>query len=401
MLYKYKAVSESGQVLEGVYEARTEDDVIAMIRNNSYLPVSIEESDTREKSLNIFTNRVKKKDLAIFCRQFYTMLNAGISIVKCLDILEKQVENNVLKKATGRVYEDVQKGFTLSEAMKKNEEVFPSLFINMIEAGEVSGNLDVIMERMSIHYEKENKIENKVKSALVYPIILTIVAIGVVIFLLTFVMPTFIGMFESSGVALPTPTRLLLNISYGLQNYWYIFIPIIIALIVLARLYSQTEAGSLSFDSIKIKMPGIKKTNIKIITSRFTRTLATLIASGIPLLEALDVVGKVVGNKVVAQGIKKAKEDVRKGVPLSRTIREMNVFPPMVDSMLKVGEESGSLDEILTKTADFYDEEVEVSLQKMTTMLEPIMTVLMAIIIGFIVISMAMPMFDMVNTIQI
>lgn len=401
MLYKYKAVSESGQVLEGVYEARTEDDVIAMIRNNSYLPVSIEESDTREKSLNIFTNRVKKKDLAIFCRQFYTMLNAGISIVKCLDILEKQVENNVLKKATGRVYEDVQKGFTLSEAMKKNEEVFPSLFINMIEAGEVSGNLDVIMERMSIHYEKENKIENKVKSALVYPIILTIVAIGVVIFLLTFVMPTFIGMFESSGVALPTPTRLLLNISYGLKNYWYIFISIVIALIVLARLYSQTEAGSLLFDSIKIKMPGIKKTNIKIITSRFTRTLATLMASGIPLLEALDVVGKVVGNKVIVQGIRKAKEDVRKGVPLSRTIKEMNVFPPMVDSMLKVGEESGSLDEILTKTADFYDEEVEVSLQKMTTMLEPIMTVLMAIIIGFIVISMAMPMFDMVNTIQI
>lgn len=401
MLYKYKAVSESGQVLEGVYEARTEDDVIAMIRNNSYLPISIEESDTREKSLNIFTNRVKKKDLAVFCRQFYTMLNAGISIVKCLDILEKQVENKMLKKATGRVYEDVQKGFTLSEAMKKNVEVFPPLLINMVEAGEVSGNLDVIMERMSIHYEKENKIENKVKSALVYPVVLSIVAIGVVIFLLTFVMPTFIGMFESSGVALPAPTRLLLNISYGLQNYWYIFIPIVIALIVLVRLYSQTEAGSLLFDSITIKIPGIKKTNIKIITSRFTRTLATLMASGIPLLEALDVVGKVVGNKVVVQGIRKAKEDVRKGVPLSRTIKEMNVFPPMVDSMLKVGEESGSLDEILTKTADFYDEEVEVSLQKMTTMLEPIMTVFMAIIIGFIVISMAMPMFDMVNTIQI
>ena len=401
MLYKYKAVSESGQVLEGVYEARTEDDVIAMIRNNSYLPVSIEKSDTRGKSLNIFTTRVKKKDLAIFCRQFYTMLNAGISIVKCLDILEKQVENNVLKKAIGRVCEDVQKGFTLSEAMKKNEEVFPSLFINMIEAGEVSGNLDTIMERMSIHYEKENKIENKVKSALAYPIVLSIVAIGVVIFLLTFVMPTFIGMFESSGVALPAPTRLLLNISYGLQNYWHIFIPIVIALIVLARLYSQTESGSLLFDSIKIKMPGIKKINIKIITSRFARTLATLMASGISLLEALDAVSKVVGNKVVAQGIRKAKEDVRKGAPLSRTIKEMNVFPPMLNSMLKVGEESGSLDEILTKTADFYDEEAEVSLQNMTTMLEPIMTVFMAIIIGFIVISMAMPMFDMVNTIQI
>ena len=401
MLYKYKAVSESGRVLKGVYEARTEDDVIAMIRNNSYLPVSIEKSDTRGKSLNICTTRVKKKDLAIFCRQFYTMLNAGISIVKCLDILEKQVENNVLKKAIGRVCEDVQKGFTLSEAMKKNEEVFPSLFINMIEAGEVSGNLDTIMERMSIHYEKENKIENKVKSALAYPIVLSIVAIGVVIFLLTFVMPTFIGMFESSGVALPAPTRLLLNISYGLQNYWHIFIPIVIALIVLARLYSQTESGSLLFDSIKIKMPGIKKINIKIITSRFARTLATLMASGISLLEALDAVSKVVGNKVVAQGIRKAKEDVRKGAPLSRTIKEMNVFPPMLNSMLKVGEESGSLDEILTKTADFYDEEAEVSLQNMTTMLEPIMTVFMAIIIGFIVISMAMPMFDMVNTIQI
>ena len=401
MVFKYKAVTDIGETVEGTFEGQSTDEVISMLRGNNYLPVSVEELNEREvkSGITLGTN-VKKKDMAVFCRQFYFMLNAGISIVNCLDILEKQTENKILKKAIGQAYEDVQKGLTLSEAMKNNEKVFPLLLVNMVEAGEVSGNLDIIMDRMAIHYEKENKIENKVKSAFTYPVILIIVSVAVVVFLLTKVMPTFIGMFDSSGTALPGPTRYLLKMSARLENYWYVYAIVIPLVIVIVKFYIKSPSGKMFFDSIKIKFPGLKKTNIKIITSRFTRTLSTLLSSGIPLIQALEVVCRVVGNMVVSKGLEKGIENIKKGVSLSSTIKEIGVFPPMVYSMISVGEESGSLDEILLKTADFYDEEVETSLDKMTTMLEPILIVIMAFIIGFIVIAMAMPMFDMVNTVD-
>ncbi|MBU5254908.1 type II secretion system F family protein [Tissierella praeacuta] len=400
MIYKYKAVSQNGEVIEGFFEGNEESDVLAMLKGNNYLPVSVEKDISSEKKIDIFSKKIKKKDLAVFCRQFYTMLDAGIGIVKCIDILEKQSENKNLKKALGTLHENVQKGFTLSEGMKKHSTVFPSLLINMVEAGEVSGNLDIIMERMAVHFEKENKLENKIKSALIYPVVLAVVSIAVVIFLLVAVMPTFIGMFESSGQALPKPTQILLNISNWLTEYWYIFIPIVLALIVGFVLFKQTPTGINFVDTLKIKIPVIKDTNVKIITARFARTLSTLMSSGIPLLQSIEIVSRVVGNKIVHDRLEIASEDVRKGISLSRAINEVGIFPPMVDSMIKIGEESGSLDDILYKTADFYDEEVEVALQRMTSLMEPVMLVIMALIIGFIVIAMAMPMFDMVNTIQ-
>ncbi|MBU5437505.1 type II secretion system F family protein [Tissierella sp. MSJ-40] len=401
MIYKYKAVSENGQVLEGYFEAESQTDVLTMLKSNSYLPVYIEEDLNTDVKLDIFSKKVNKKDIAVFCRQFYTMINAGIGIVKSLDILEKQTENKTLKKGIAALYEDVQKGFTLSEAMKKHEKIFPSLLVNMVEAGEVSGSLDVIMERMAVHFEKENKLENKIKTALVYPVALSIVALAVVIFLLTVVMPTFINMFESSGLALPGPTQALLTISNSLTQYWYLFVSMTIILIVAFLTFKKTDDGRRFLDSLKIRIPGVKKTNVKIITARFSRTLSTLLSSGIPLIQSIEVVGRIVGNKVVQDRLNLAAEDISKGVSLSKTIKDIDIFPPMVDSMIKIGEESGSLDEILYKTADFYDDEVEVALQKMTTLLEPLLLVFMAIVIGFIVIAMAMPMFDMVNTIEI
>ncbi len=400
MIYKYKAVSQNGEVIEGFFEGNEESDVLAMLKGNNYLPVSVEKDISSEKKIDIFSKKIKKKDLAVFCRQFYTMLDAGIGIVKCIDILEKQSENKNLKKALGTLHENVQKGFTLSEGMKKHSTVFPSLLINMVEAGEVSGNLDIIMERMAVHFEKENKLENKIKSALIYPVVLAVVSIAVVIFLLVAVMPTFIGMFESSGQALPKPTQVLLNISNWLTEFWYIFIPMVLALIIGFMVFKQTETGTNFVDILKIKTPVIKDTNVKIITARFARTLSTLMSSGIPLLQSIEIVSRVVGNKIVHDRLEIASEDVRKGISLSRAINEVGILPPMVDSMIKIGEESGSLDDILYKTADFYDEEVEVALQRMTSLMEPVMLVIMALIIGFIVIAMAMPMFDMVNTIQ-
>ncbi|HZK56790.1 MAG TPA: type II secretion system F family protein [Clostridia bacterium] len=397
--YKYKAITNEGNSLEGTYNAKNREEVILMLRENKYFPVNIEEAEEEKdiRDLQIF-DRVKAKDIAVFCRQFYTMFNAGVTIVNCLDVLRQQTENKKLRHAIGQVYGEVQKGLTFSEALENHTKIFPELLINMVEAGEVSGNLDTIMDRMANHYEKEFKINNKIKGAMVYPAILSIVAIGVVIFLITFVMPTFMEMFEGSDILLPAPTRLLLTLSDMLKQYWYLFI-IGFALIVLSiKQALKVERGRLLMDTLQFKLPVIKGITEKIVTSRFTRTLSTLSSSGVPLLQSLEIVANVVGNKVVGDGINTSKEEVRKGSNLSGTIKNIGVFPLMVTSMIEVGEESGALDEILEKTATFYDEELEAALQKLTAMIEPLVIAVMAVVVGFIVISMVLPMFDMYDT---
>jgi len=400
MQFKYRAITNTGQIVEGVHDAFNENEVITMLKGSNFMPISIEQTAASGGSKPISLKKVKKKDLAVFCRQFYTMINSGVSVVKCLDILERQTENRRLKDAISEVYENVQKGMTLSEGMRSNEKIFPPILINMVESGEASGSLDVVMERMAVHYEKEFKIENKIKGAMIYPIVLAVVATSVVIFLLTAVMPTFVNMFESSGVELPLPTRILLGISHSLKSYWYIHLLIVGGIIFILKFIGNTPVGALFYDTLKLRIPVLKITIVKISTSRFTRTLATLLASGIPLIQGLDIVSRVIGNDYVAARLSDCKEEVRKGVPLSRTIKDTGVFPPMVDSMIKIGEESGALDDILNRCADFYDEEVEVAIQKATEMMQPIMIVIMALIVGFIVISIALPMFDMFQTVQ-
>ena len=399
MKFKYRAIAKNGQTVEGVFEAASESDVISMIKANSYMPLQVERDVGEEAKFELFKAKVKKKDLAVFCRQFFTMIDAGLGIVKCLDILEVQTENKTLQVTISRVNEDVQTGLTLSEAMKKHPLIFPTILTNMVEAGEVSGNLDAILERMAVHFEKENKIENKIKGSAIYPAALMFVSIAVVIFMLVFVLPTFTSMFEGSDTPLPWPTKFLLDLSDSLKTYWYIYIGVVGLIVFGLVSFKRTEEGTRFFDDMKLRLPVIKGVTAKIITSRFTRTLSTLMDSGIPLIKSMEVVSKVVNNLTIQDRITASIEQIRKGIPLSRAIKDVGVFPPMVDSMIKIGEESGSLDDILSKTADFYDEEVEVALHKMTTLLEPIMIVGMALVIGFIVIAMYLPMFDLVNTI--
>ncbi len=399
MIYKYKAITKNGEVIEGYFEGQNKTDVLNMIKSNNYLPVSVERDIESDAQVKLFSPKVKKKDLAIFCRQFYTMIDAGVGIFKSLEILETQTRNKLLKEALVLIHEDVQKGFSLSGAMKKHAKVFPPILINMVEAGELSGTLDSILERMALHYEKEYKLENKIKSALIYPMALIVVTISVVIFMLVAVLPTFIDMFDGSGVDLPWPTKFLLNINNFINVYWYILVGIIVGLLFFVLIYARTEEGRKGIDKLKISIPGIRITNIKIITARFTRTLSTLMASGIPLIQALETIGRVIDNRIIEDKLKEGIVGIKKGVSLSRTVKDIDIFPPMVDSMIKIGEESGALDDMLYKTADFYDEEVEVSLQRMTTLIEPILLVVMAIIIGFVVVAMALPMFEMTETI--
>lgn len=397
--YKYKALNNNGEKIVGSYTANSKEEVLIMLRENRYYPIDVKLNNKgKDIEISLF-NKVKTKDIAIFCRQFYTMLNAGVTLVNCIDILRNQTVNKKLRKTINLVYDDLQRGQTLSESLNKYPDIFPELFINMVEAGELSGNLDIIMDRMAIHFEKENKIKNKVKGAMVYPLVLGVLSIVVVIFLLVVVMPTFVSMFEGSGVMLPLPTRILLGISDFIKKYWYIIILIGSIMVYIINKYLKTDRLKYLIDSIKFKIPIIGNNTEKVITSRFTRTLSTLLSSGVPLMKALEIVSKIVGNKVASEGILNAKEELSKGIDLATPIEEIGIFSPMVISMIKIGEQSGSLDEILEKTADFYDEEVETSLKKLTTMLEPLMIIVMALVIGGIVIAMVLPMFDMINTI--
>jgi type IV pilus assembly protein PilC len=400
-LYEYKAINKAGESIDGRYSAKDRTEILQMLRKKEFHPVLVKEvaEGTDLGKLSIF-NKVKIKDISVFARQFYAMLNAGVTIIQALDILRQQTENKAFKAVIEKVYESVQKGSTLSEGMKEHRNVFPELFIHMVEAGEVSGTLDSIMDRMATHYEKETKIQNKIRSAMTYPVILAIVSVVVVVFMLVAILPTFLSMFEGSGVPLPGPTKFLLGISNGLRQYWYIIIAVLGLIVYIIRRYIKTDTGRKAFDRLKLKVPVVKNTIVKIATSRFTRTLSTLLASGIPLLPAMDIVSKVVGNQVIADGILNVKEELRKGFDMAGPIRRLGIFPPMVDSMIMIGEESGALDEVLRRTADFYDEEVDVAIQKMTSMLEPVMLIVMAVIIGFLVVAMYLPMIDMMQTVQ-
>lgn len=398
--YKYKAMTAAGAVVEGVYEAKSKNDVLAMLRQNQFFPVKIvEQSEGREIELDKLFKRVGDKDIAVFCRQFHSMLDAGLPLINCLDILRLQSGNKYLRDTISEVYEKVQQGLILSEALKRYADVFPELLINMVMAGEASGNLDTILDRMATHYEKETRILNKVKGAMIYPIALALVSVLVVIFLLIFVFPSFISMFESSGTPLPLPTRILLEASGFLTGYWYIAVGTVILIVLLIRSILKRADVQYKLDSYKFKIPIIKGINQKVVTSRFSRTLATLISSGMPLLEALDIVAKILNNKYVEQGILKAKDEVRRGVLLSVPIKEMKLFPPMLISMLSIGEEVGAIDEILNKTANYFDEEAETAIDTMTRLVEPLMLIVMALLIGFIVAAMMLPMFDMVSNV--
>ncbi|MEW9123781.1 MAG: type II secretion system F family protein [Thermotaleaceae bacterium] len=400
-VYKYKAITSTGKRIEGTFSANSKNAVIRMLRDQQQRPIRIEEEKSKSKDISeiqLFKPKVKGKDLAIFCKQFYTMINAGMSLTNSLEVLMDQTQNKALRTVIEDMNIKVQKGSILSETMIQHKNVFPPILISMIQAGEMTGTLDEVLGRMSEHFEKENKINGKIKGAMIYPVVLGVVAVGVVVFLLVFIMPTFISMFTSSGVELPLPTKMILGLSTALTNFWYLFLAGIVGMIFLFNQMLKTNSGKRLYDQLKFKIPIVKGSMTKIVTSRFTRTLSSLLSSGIPIISALEAAGNVTNNKVITDGIEMVVEDIRKGVSLAVLLKKMKVFPPMMISMVSIGEESGSLDEMLSKTADFYDQELEDAIQQMVAMLEPLMIVVMAMVIGFIVVAMMLPMFDMIQT---
>lgn len=392
--YKYRVMNSEGKKIEGYYEADSKNDVMDYISINGYYPLLVEEVIESKNITFTFGQKVKVKDIAIFCRQFYTMLDAGVPILICLDILSKQILNVKLREAIKSIKEDVEKGEALSDAMKKYPSVFPSFLISLVASGEASGNLDIIMLRLSNYYEKENKIMNKVRSAMIYPIILSFVALVSVIFILTYVMPTFTELFEGNGTEIPWSTKLIMSLSNGIKENWISIIFFIVIISIAFKIYLKTDTGEYIFSKLKLKLPLIKKLNQMIIVTRFTRTLSTLTASGVSLINGLEIVSSVSGNKIAEKELIIVKDKVMRGDSLYASMNESEIFPTMLYSMIKIGEETGKLDDILNKTADFYDEELDSTIQTAVSMMEPILIVGMGIIIGFIVISIMLPMFD-------
>ena len=397
--FKYKAINSEGQRIEGSQSADSESQVREMLLSNQYYPLSIEKENSKNKISFSFNRKVKLKDIAIFCRQFYVMLDSGLSIGKALNILIEQGEKPKIREALIGVNGDLKRGETLANSMRKRKDVFPNLLTSMIDAGERSGNLDIILKRMAEYYEKETKIRGKIKSAMIYPIVLGVVAIIAITFILTFVMPTFVQMFEENNVDLPMSTKMVLGTSKMLGKYGIIVFLILVTPIILLGKYLKSEEGQYKLSIINLKIPVIKKLTQKIIVSRFTRTMGIVSSSGMSLVTSLEIVASVVGNKIAEKELLKVKEKVLKGEGLGDSIMKIKIFPPMLASMVKVGEEAGSLDSILDKTADFYDDELEREIQTATALIEPAMIVVMGIIIGFLLISILTPMFKMYNSI--
>ena len=395
MRCKYAAISVERERVEASDEAA----VIDILRQRSYFPMNIK---PYKESVHIDLSLYKKatlKDIALFCRQFSFVLSAGINILRALEIAKEQTENKRLKNMLEKVFEDVQRGQALSEAMRINKEL-PEMLINMIEVGETSGTLDRIMQRMADYYDKEFRQGQKVKQALTYPAVVSIFAIVVVIILMVKVLPTFIDMFSQfPNAKMPAATVFLMGMSNFIATKWWLLIIIAAAIIALFKIYSNTEEGSYNVDNIKIRIPIFGKMFRKVITARFARTFGMLMGSGVPLMQCVDISADIVGNKVYGKALSSIRGELEKGSSLGETLEKEKLFPNMLTQMIKIGEESGTLDNILEKTAEFYDAEVETATTQLTAMLEPAIMVVLAVVVGFIVISIITPMFDMYNVI--
>lgn len=400
--YKCRVFNSSGEKHVLKVDGFSEEDILADLRKNNFIVSDIKKQRNFPDSIHVIQKpgKIKLKELSMFCRQMNSMLKSGINIEKCIEILSIQTEDKNFCIVLKNMHKKLLTGSTFSEAVESSKDLFPAMFFSMIQAGELSGNIELVMGRLAVQYGKEYKTESKVKSAMTYPIVLAVVATVVVIFLIVNVMPTFVDLYQSSGVALPYVTRIMLKFSSWLQNYWqFIALAVLISVLFIMRLM-KNENVKYKIDSFRLKMPLYRTLKVKLAATRFSRTLSTLVESGVPLLSGLEAVSMIVGNEKIKRLILCAREDVRKGSSLSCSIRNNNIFPPMVHNMIKIGEESGELEDVLSKTADFYDEEVENSIQKLVALIEPVMIVLMAAIIGFIMLAMITPMFDMVNTVQ-
>ena len=396
--YDYKGVGSDGKSKRGTIEANSEDAAKAKLRSEG---ISITEfGEAKGIQLSLGTKKVKAKDLSVFCKQFASVLRAGVPLISALDMMSAQMENKTLKEALEQAATHVQKGGTLSEALKLNPKVFPPMLYNMVAAGEASGKLEICFERMATQFEKDGHIAAKIKGAMTYPAVILCVVIGVVIMMLVMVIPTFSEMFEEMGTQLPAATQMLVNASDFLVAKWYIVILGVVVLIVAIKLFSNSEFGQDFNSRLALKLPIFGNLNVKTAAAQFSRTFATLLASGIPLIDAVDQVSNIMKNKYIRDKLKECKVQVAKGVPLSKPIKDMDIFPLMLPQMMHIGEETGNIEDMMEKVADFYEDEVDIATDALASMMEPLIIVVMAVVVGGMVIAIYSPILSMYDAVD-
>ncbi len=397
--FAYKAKMLSGTITEGKVEAKDKKAAVEQLRSQKLIPLEISESSKSLAEIiagiNPLKPKVKAKELVLFSRQLSTLVSAGVPLVQGLTILEEQVETKVFKEIIHAIREDIEAGQSITDALSKHPSTFEELYVSMIKAGEVGGILDVILERLSSYLEATEELKGKVKSAMMYPLVVSTIAGGVTVFLLIFVIPTFQKIFAGFGAELPTITQVVITASDFLKKFWYMVIITPIGLVMGLKYYRKTDAGKLMTDRLSLKLPVFGMILRKVAVAKFTRTLATLIKSGVPILQAMETVAKTSGNKVIEIAVMSSRESIKEGERIATPLKKAQVFPPMVVQMVSIGEETGNLDAMLAKIADFYDSEVDAAVKALTSMIEPLIIVAMGLVIGFIVIAMFMPMFSL------
>jgi type IV pilus assembly protein PilC len=394
--FTYTARAFNGELRTATIDASSRDDVISQLRKQRLSVVKIDQGS----STKVGRGSIKTRDVVIFTRQFSTMINSGLPLVQALTILAEQTDNKALAEVTKKVVFDVESGNTVADALSKHPRAFTNLYVNMVAAGEAGGILDTILMRLATFLEKNDALVRKVKGAMIYPAVIMSVAAIAVVVLLIFVIPVFEGMFASVGLALPLPTRIVIGASRFLKGYWWMVLAVAVSGGYFFKKYYATPNGKLNIDRLMLKMPVLGDVLRKSAVSRFTRTLGTLISSGVSILEGLEITAKTAGNRVIQDAIMDSRASIAGGDTIAQPLQKSKVFPPMVISMIAVGEQTGGLDEMLSKIADFYDEEVDAAVSNLLSLLEPIMIVFLGVVVGGMVVAMYLPIFDMINAVQ-
>lgn len=400
-VFNYKVVDKDGKNKKGTIEAPNRDGAEKKLKQEGYSVMSLTEQNSPLASIG-FKKKVKSRDLGVFCKQFSAVIKAGVTIISALELMGDQIENKTLRRAIADARTYVEKGGTLADAFRVNPDVFPPIMINMVAAGEMSGNLEICLDRLVEHFEKDNALSSKIKGAMTYPIVVLIVMVIVIIVVLVAVIPNFSSMFDEMGTDLPLATRMMMAAANFVMYKWWLLIIIVAAIVFGVKFFKKTPVGEQFFANIGLKAPIFGNLNIKTACSRFSRTMSTLMASGISMIDAVEQVAKMMDNKIIRDGLLDAKVQVSKGVPLSKPLKDMEMLPPMLSAMTKIGEETGDIEEMLSKVADYYDEEVEAATNALTAAMEPLIMVLLAGVVGMIVAAVygpIMSMYDAMDTV--
>lgn len=398
--YQYRMITPEGKEKKGTMEAKSAEQLRALLKSQKNIVLSIHPASLMTRDINLsIGKKVSARDFSIFCRQFVSIIQAGVSIIKALEMMSEQTENKALQKAIREIYEEVSKGETLAGAMRKRSAIFSNMFCNMVEAGEASGSLEVSFERMAIQFDKENTLKQAVKKAITYPCVLLVVMVGVITLMMTWVVPTFLGMFQELDTQLPAITQMVLDLSNFIRTKWWLILMTLALAGIALRAFAASTSGKKILGRLALNLPVYGKLQTKTECARLGRTMSTLLGAGVPMIEAIGIAGRSMTNYHYIKAMSMARDQVIRGVPFSRPLKVCGLFPPMVVHMVSIGEETGNIEDMLVNLADYYEDDVQVATEQLMALMEPIIIVVMAITVAVLIMSIMQPMFELYNAI--